>query len=68
MDKQDAKFETVRKELNVRMDKQDAKFDKLADRIDKLADKVDSMNKHGNIMTASVIGVALGVLYVIFFK
>ncbi|MBD3879354.1 MAG: hypothetical protein SR1Q5_06695 [Quinella sp. 1Q5] len=61
IDKVEAKLETARQELNERIDKVDAK-------IDKLADKIDSANKHGNIMTASVIGVALGVLYVIFFK
>ena len=65
--------------VEAKIDKQDAKIDKLADRVDKLeekldakfdklASKIDSSNKHGNIMTASVISVALGVLYVIFFK
>lgn len=68
-------FRDTRKELNARMDrlenrqdKLEDKIDKLSDKIDKLADKIDSSNKHGNIMTASVIGIALGVLYVIFFK
>ena len=67
-DKLEAKLETTRQELNERMDKLEAKLDKQDAKIDKLADKIDSSNKHGNIMTASVISVALGVLYVIFFK
>ena len=79
MDRLEAKQETTRKELNERIDKVDAKIDKLADRVDKLeekldakfdalASKIDSSNKHGNLMTTSVIGIAIGVLYVIFFK
>ncbi len=68
MDKLDEKIDTVRQELNARMDKQDAKIDKLAEKIDKLADKMDSSNKHGNLMTASVIGIALAVIYAVFFK
>ena len=79
IDKVDAKIDATRKELNARMDKQDEKIDKLDEKIDrleekfdakfdKLAEKIDSATKHGNIMTATVIGIALGVLYVIFFK
>lgn len=60
-DKLETKLETVRQELNDRMDKLDAK-------IDKLAEKMDSSNKHGNIMTASAISIAVGVLYALFFK
>ncbi len=60
-DKLETKLETVRQEFNDRMDKLDAK-------IDKLAEKMDSSNKHGNIMTASAISIAVGVLYALFFK
>lgn len=67
-DKLEAKLENTRQELNERMDKLEAKLDKQDAKIDKLADKIDSSNKHGNLMTTSVIGIALGVLYVIFFK
>ncbi|MBQ3443895.1 MAG: hypothetical protein IJG33_11715 [Selenomonadaceae bacterium] len=71
-DKLEAKLETTRQELNERIDKVDAKIDKLEEKLDAkfdaLASKIDSSNKHGNLMTTSVIGIALGVLYVIFFK
>ena len=69
-EKLEEKMETVRRELNARMDKLDAridkqgeKIDKLAEKIDKLAEKMDSSTKHGNIMTASVVGIALAVIY-----
>ena len=61
MDKLEEELKTTRQELTARMDKQDEK-------IDALTEKIDSATKHGNIMMVSVIGIALGVLYVIFFK
>ena len=67
-DKLENKLEITRQELNARMDKLDEKIDKLSEKIDKLAGKIDSYSNHGNIMTATTIGIALGVLYVAFFK
>ena len=68
MDKLDEKIDTTRKELNARMDKQDEKIDKLSDKIDDLRKDLTTSSNHGNIMTASVIGIALTVIYAVFIK
>lgn len=78
-EKLEDKIDKTRQELNARMDKLEekidktrqelnARIDKLSEKIDKLADKMDSSNKHGNIMTATAISIAVGVLYAVFFK
>ena len=64
MDKLDARMD----KLNARMDKQDEKIDKLADKIDSLHRDIITSNNHGNIMTASLIGIALSAIYAAFFK
>ena len=67
----------TRKELNARMDRLETRMDKIENRMDRLEDKLDrvadSVNElrkdiqtssnHGNIMTATVIGIALAVVY-----
>ena len=61
--------------LENRMDKFDARMDKFDEKLEKLSDKIDDLRKdlttssnHGNIMTASVIGIALTVIYAVFIK
>ena len=56
----------IRREVNARIDKQEEKIEQLSSKIDALSSKIDSSSNHGNIMTASVVGIALGVLYSIF--
>ena len=79
IDKLADRVDKLEEKFDAKFNQLDAKIDKLADRVDKLeekldakfdalASKIDSSNKHGNLMTTSVIGIALGVLYVIFFK
>lgn len=67
----------TRKELNARMDRLETRMDKIENRMDRLEDKLDrvadsvnelrkdiqSASNHGNIMTATVIGIALAVVY-----
>ena len=53
----------TRKELNQRVDRLENRMDKLEEKMDKLSNRQDSTLNHGNIMTASVVGIALGVLY-----
>ena len=67
---QDTKNEVreTRKELNQRMDRLEVRMDKLEEKIDKLADKIDSFRNHGQIVTISAIGIALGVLCTLFLK
>ena len=62
-DRLEEKLDITRRELNARMDKQDEKIEKLADKIDALRNDMKSSSNHGNIMTATVVGIALGVLY-----
>ena len=71
MDKLDARMDKLNArmdKLNARMDKQDEKIDKLADKIDSLHRDIITSNNHGNIMTASLIGIALSAIYAAFFK
>ena len=72
IDKVDAKIDKLADRVDKLEEKVDAKFNNLEKKFDAkfdaLASKIDSSNKHGNLMTTSVIGIALGVLYVIFFK
>ena len=68
MDKFEDKLDATRKELNARIDKQDEKIEKLANKIDDLRKDITSSSNHGNIMTASVIGIALTVIYAVFIK
>ena len=58
MDKIEEEIKDVRQELNGRMDRLEGKMEKLSSRQD------NTLN-HGNIMTASVVGVALSVIYFI---
>lgn len=59
MDKLEGKIE----KLSERIDKQDEKIDKLADRIDALRRDLQTGSNHGQILTASVIGIAIAVIY-----
>ena len=61
--------------IEQRMDKIDERIDKLADKIEKLADKIDAHHaelkastSHISIANISTVGIALGVLYTLFFK
>jgi len=54
MDKIENKIETMRQELN--------------QNINELRKDIQTSSNHGNIMTASVVSIALGVLYSIFLK
>ena len=58
------------RELNARMDKLDARIDKLEDnfngRMNKLENEVRNSTRHTQIMTASVVGIALAVIYFVF--
>ena len=61
--------------LEKRMDKIDERIDKLSDKIEKLADKIDAHHaelkastSHISIANISTVGIALGVLYTLFFK
>ena len=65
MEKLDEKIDNTRKELSTRMDKQDAKIEKLSDKIDELRNDIRSSSNHGNIMTASVVSIALAVIYAV---
>ena len=67
-DRLEEKLETMRQELNARMDKQDEKIEKLADKIDALGNKIDSAMNHGQIITVSAVGIAVSVMYSVFFK
>ena len=67
-DKLEEKLEATRQELNARMDKQDDKIEKLADKIDALGNKIDSAMNHGQIITVSAVGIAISVMYSVFFK
>lgn len=56
--------------VNIRLDRVETRMDKLDDKLDKLADNINELRKdiqsssnHGNIMTASVVGIALAVIY-----
>ena len=66
-------------EMNNRMDRIERRMDKLEDKIenldkkfdskiDRLASKIDTSSNHGQIATISTVGIALGVLYTLFFK
>lgn len=77
MDRLEKNMDVTRQELNQRMDrienrmdklesrieKQDEKIDKLADRIDALRRDLQTGSNHGQILTASVIGIAIAVIY-----
>ena len=56
--------------VNIRLDRVEHRLDKLEDKVDKIADNINELRKdiqtssnHGNIMTATVIGIALAVVY-----
>ena len=56
--------------VNIRLDRMEHRMDKLEDKLDRVADSVNELRKdiqsasnHGNIMTATVIGIALAVVY-----
>lgn len=63
IDKLEEKVERNRQELNARMDRHEEKIDKLADKIDELRKDIQTSSNHGNIMTATVVGIALAVVY-----
>ena len=60
-------LQTTKRELNARMDKLDARVDRLEnnfnDRFDKIENEIRNSTRHGHIMTASVVGIALAVIY-----
>ena len=57
------RLETRLDRLEARLDKCDERIDKLADKIDALRTEIKTASNHGNIMTASVVGIALAVIY-----
>ncbi|MBR1806337.1 MAG: hypothetical protein IJ774_08140 [Selenomonadaceae bacterium] len=58
------------REINARMDKLDARMDRLEDnfnaRMNKLENEVRGSSRHTQIMTATVVGIALAVIYFVF--
>ena len=60
-------LQTTKRELNARMDKLDARVDRLEnnfnDRFNKIENEIRNSTRHGHIMTASVVGIALAVIY-----
>ena len=58
------------RELNTRIDKLAARMDRLEDnfngRMNKLENEVRNSSRHTQIMTASVVGIALAVIYFVF--
>lgn len=56
LDRLEDKVEKIDEKLN-------AKIDKLTDNINDLRKDIQSASNHGNIMTATVIGIALAVVY-----
>ena len=59
--------------LENRMDKLEAKLEKQDEKIDRLADKIDELRRdltggtnHNQVMTGSIVAIALGVLYFVF--
>ena len=62
MDKLEMRIE----KLAERMDKQDDKIDRLADKIDELRRDLMGGTNHNQVMTGSVVAIALGVLYFVF--
>ena len=58
--------------IEQRMEKLDAKIDtmrqELTSAINDLRNSMQSSTKHGQIATISTVGIALGVLYTLFFK
>ena len=56
--------------VNIRLDRVENRMDKLENKLDRLTDNINDLRKdiqtssnHGNIMTATVIGIALAVVY-----
>ncbi len=56
--------------VNIRLDRVENRIDKLENKLDRLTDNINDLRKdiqtssnHGNIMTATVIGIALAVVY-----
>ena len=59
--------------LENRMDKLEAKLEKQDEKIDRLADKIDELRRdltggtnHNQVMTGSIVAIALGVIYFVF--
>ena len=59
--------------LENRMDKLEAKLEKQDEKIDRLADKIDTLRRdltggtnHNQVMTGSIVAIALGVIYFVF--
>lgn len=65
IEKLEEKLTFTSKDLNDRMNQQDAKIEKLSDKIDALRNDIRSSSNHGNIMTASVVSIALAVIYAV---
>ena len=63
-------LQTTKRELNARMDKIDARVDRLEnnfnERMNKIESEIRNSTRHGQIMTASVVGIALAVIYFVF--
>ena len=63
MDKLEEKFDTNRRELNQRLDKQDDKIERLSDKIDALRRDLTGGVNHNQIMTGSIVAIALSVIF-----
>ena len=55
----------LRQEINERMNRLETRMDRLEEKMERLSNRQDNTLNHGNIMTASVVGVALSVIYFI---
>ena len=72
MDNLEQNLDDTRKELNTRMDRLEQNLDatrkELNDNINDLRSSMQSSTNHGQIATISTVGIALAVLYSLFFK
>lgn len=59
------RLETRLDRLENRLDKHEERLERLADKIDALRTDIKTASNHGNIMTASVVGIALAVIYAV---
>ncbi len=57
--------EDLRK-IDARIDKLDNRIDKLENRMDRFENELRSVTRHSQIMTSSVVGIALAVIYFVF--
>ena len=60
------RIDRVEKELdrvNIRLDRVELRMDRIENRLDEIHKEIKTAMNHGNIMTASVVGIALAVIY-----